>query len=181
MWKIEKIISSVKELAIRAHGDQKRKYSGDPYVTHTFRVSDIVKNYGGDDAQIIAAILHDVLEDTPMTENELWVELLDIIGTQMANDVIKLVKELTDVYTTESFPDFNRKARKEMESMRMGKISPRSQTIKYADLLDNGEDIMKNDPKFGKLYLKEKQRILKYMNKGNSELYQKCLDELGMK
>ena len=42
----------------------------------------------------------------------------------MANDVIKLVRELTDVYTTENFPDFNRMARKEMESMRMGNISP---------------------------------------------------------
>jgi len=174
-------IDKIKELAIRAHGNQKRKYSGDPYVTHTFRVSDIVKKFGGDDAQIMGAILHDVLEDTPMTENELWMELLDIVGGRMANDVIKLVRELTDVYTTEIFPDFNRKARKEMESMRMGNISPRSQTIKYADILDNGEDIMKNDPKFGKLYLKEKESMLKYMNKGNSELYQKCLDELDIK
>ena len=123
----------------------------------------------------MSAILHDVLEDTPMSENELWMELLTIVDTQMANDVIKLVRELTDVYTTENFPDFNRKARKEMESMRMGNISPRSQTIKYADLLDNGEDIMKNDPKFGELYLKEKRDILKYMNKGDQELYQKCL------
>ena len=64
--------------------------------------------------------------------------------------------------------------------MRMGNISPRSQTIKYADLLDNGEDIMKNDPKFGELYIKEKQNILKYMNKGNSELYQRCLDKVNL-
>ena len=34
---------------------------------------------------------------------------------------------------------------------------------------------MKNDPKFGELYLKEKRDILKYMNKGDQELYQKCL------
>ena len=171
-------IDKIKELAIKAHGDQKRKYSGDPYVTHTFRVADTVEKYGGDDAQIMAAILHDVLEDTPMTEKELWMELLDIVGTQMANDVIKLDRELTDVYTKENFPEYNRKARKEMESIRMGNISPRSQTIKYADLLDNGEDIMKNDPKFGEIYLKEKKNILKYMNKGNQELYQKCLEKV---
>jgi hypothetical protein len=47
--------------------------------------------------------------------------------------------------------------------------------------LDNGEDIMKNDPKFGELYIKEKQNILKYMNKGNSELYQKCMDTITLK
>ena len=62
-------IEQVKELATRLHGDQKRKYSGDPYVSHTFRVADIVKEYGGDDAMIMAAILHDVLEDTPTTES----------------------------------------------------------------------------------------------------------------
>jgi len=173
-------IDKIKELATKAHGDQKRKYSGDPYVTHTFRVADMVEKYGGDKSQIMAAILHDVLEDTPMSENELWMELLTIVDTQVANDVIKLVRDLTDVYTSEDFPNFNRKARKEMESMRMGNISPRSQTIKYADLLDNGEDIMKNDPKFGELYIKEKQNILKYMNKGNSELYQRCLDKVNL-
>ena len=171
-------IDKIKELATKAHGDQKRKYSGDPYVTHTFRVADTVEKYGGDVAQIMAAILHDVLEDTTMSENELWMELLTIVDTHIANDVIKLVRELTDVYTTENFPDFNRRARKEMESMRMGNISPRSQTIKYADLLDNGEDIMKKDPKFGELYLKEKRIILKYMNKGNQELYQKCMEKV---
>lgn len=171
-------IDKIKELATEAHGNQKRKYSGDPYVTHTFRVADIVKEYGGDDTQIIAAILHDVLEDTPMSENELLMELLDIVDVKMANDIIKMVRELTDIYTKENFPDFNRKARKEMESIRMNKISPRSQTIKYADLLDNGVDIMKNDPKFGEIYLKEKKNILKYMNKGNQELYQKCLSKV---
>ena len=41
-----------------------------------------------------------------------------------------------------------------METMRMGKISPISQTIKYDDLLDYVEDIMKNDPKSGELYIK---------------------------
>ena len=65
-----------------------------------------------------------------------------------------------------------------MEAIRMGRISPRAQTIKYADLLDNGKDILVNDPKFAEVYLKEKKVILKYMNKGNKTLYQKCLDFL---
>ncbi len=40
------VIDLVKDLAIRLHGDQKRKYSGDPYYTHLFRVSDTVKARG---------------------------------------------------------------------------------------------------------------------------------------
>ena len=169
-------LEQIKELATRLHGDQKRKYSGDPYVSHTFRVSDTVKENGGDEAMIYAAILHDVLEDTPTTESELLTEMMAIVEPGMAMNVIRLVNELTDIFTHESYPDLNRAGRKEMESIRMGRISPRAQTIKYADLLDNGKDILLNDPKFAKVYLKEKEVILRYMNKGNKTLHQRCLD-----
>jgi len=169
-------LEQIKELATRLHGDQKRKYSGDPYVSHTFRVSDTVKENGGDEAMIYAAILHDVLEDTPTTESELLTEMMAIVEPGMATNVIRLVNELTDVFTHESYPDLNRAGRKEMEAIRMGRISPRAQTIKYADLLDNGKDILVNDPKFAKVYLKEKEVILRYMNRGNKTLYQRCLD-----
>ena len=169
-------LEQIKELATRLHGDQKRKYSGDPYVSHTFRVSDTVKENGGDEAMIYAAILHDVLEDTPTTESELLTEMMAIVEPGMAMNVIRLVNELTDIFTHESYPDMNRAGRKEMEAIRMGRISPRAQTIKYADLLDNGKDILLNDPKFAKVYIKEKEVILRYMNRGNKTLYQKCLD-----
>ena len=169
-------LEQIKVLATRLHGDQKRKYSGDPYVSHTFRVSDTVKENGGDEAMIYAAILHDVLEDTPTTESELLTEMMAIVEPGMAMNVIRLVNELTDIFTHESYPDLNRAGRKEMEAIRMGRISPRAQTIKYADLLDNGKDILLNDPKFAKVYLKEKEVILRYMNRGNKTLYQRCLD-----
>jgi hypothetical protein len=103
---------------------------------------------------------------------------MEILDPQMSLDVLRLVKELTDIYTKENYPDVNRKGRKEMEAMRLGKVSSRAQTIKYADLLDNGMDIMSNDPKFGSVYLREKETILKYMNKGNQELYKKCLENI---
>ena len=174
MNKLKEIIELAKEL----HDDQKRKYTGEPYVNHTIQVAKIVKNYGGDDNMVYAAVLHDVLEDTPIRELELLDRLLGILNTKDSIDVLKLVKELTDVYTKDNYPDVNRKGRKEMEAIRMGRISPKAQTIKYADLLDNGQDIMKNDPKFGRVYLKEKELILKYMNKGNQELYKKCIKSL---
>jgi len=171
-------LDMVRSLAIRLHGDQKRKYSGDPYYTHLFRVSDTVKEIGGDESMIMAALLHDVLEDTPTNEIELISELESIVDPQMARDIVNLVIELTDVYTKENFPDLNRRARKEMEAKRLGEVSPRAQTIKYADLLDNGEDIMKNDPNFGRVYLREKERILNYMRNGDKYLYNKCLSQI---
>jgi len=165
-------------LAVDLHGNQKRKYTGEPYVNHTVQVAKIVKNYGGDDVMVYAAVLHDVLEDTNTTKEELFNHLRQIIGSEKAIEVVKLVQELTDVFIKDDYPNINRKGRKEMEAMRLGAISPKAQTIKYADLLDNGQDIMKNDPKFGRVYLKEKEQILKHMNKGNQELYKKCLSAL---
>ena len=67
-----------------------------------------------------------------------------------------------------------------MESFRLGKVSRRSQTIKYADLLDNSADILRNDPKFAKVYLKEKEMILNQMDQGNQTLYKKCLNILNL-
>ena len=165
-------------LAVDLHGNQKRKYTGEPYVNHTVQVAKIVKNYEGDDVMVYAAVLHDVLEDTNTTKEELFNHLRQIIGSEKAIEVVKLVQELTDVFIKDDYPNINRKGRKEMEAMRLGAISPKAQTIKYADLLDNGQDIMKNDPKFGRVYLKEKEQILKHMNKGNQELYKKCLSAL---
>ena len=176
-----KYFEEIEELARELHGDQKRKYTGEPYVNHTVTVANIVKKHGGDEPMVYAAILHDVLEDTPTAENELMGLLMDIFDNYMiSRDVVMLVKELTDVYVTENFPNTNRKGRKEMEAMRLGKVSPRAQTIKYADLLDNSRDIVYNDPKFAKVYLTEKEQILKYMTKGNKELYNKNLKLLSL-
>lgn len=169
----------IEQLARELHGDQKRKYTGEPYVNHTVAVANIVKTYGGDESMVYAAILHDVLEDTPTSGTELLNYLMEITDEpELSMRTFRLVRELTDVYTTESYPDVNRKGRKELEAMRLGRISRKGQTIKYADLLDNGMDIMSNDPKFGEVYLKEKEQILKYMNRGNQELYNKCLEVL---
>ena len=171
-------LEQIKELATTLHGDQKRKYTGEPYVNHTFRVADIVKKHGGNEAMVYAAVLHDVVEDTPIECPELLIELMSIVDVNLALKTTTLVKELTDVFIKEKYPDINRKGRKEMEAMRLGRISSDAQTIKYADLLDNSEDILKNDPKFAKVYLKEKEFILNHMKKGHSGLYQKCLDFL---
>lgn len=178
---MENRIEMVKELATELHGEQKRKYTGDPYVTHTFRVADTVRKHGGDENMIHAAILHDVLEDTPTTEIQLFNLLRGgILEQKDAIDVVRLVKELTDIFTVEDYPNINRGGRKEMESFRLGMISDRAQTIKYADLLDNGEDILRNDPKFAKIYLKEKEMILDNMTNGDKTLYKKCLESLNL-
>lgn len=72
--------------AAEAHKKQKR-YSGDPYVIHTVSVASILAGMEIDKDTIIAALLHDVLEDTPVTPEEL--------GKKFGKDVVTLVDGVT--------------------------------------------------------------------------------------
>ncbi len=53
--------------AMKAHGAQKRA-SGDPYFSHPLEVAAILTDLKLDDATIVAAVLHDTIEDTDSTE-----------------------------------------------------------------------------------------------------------------
>ena len=55
---------------MKAHGDQTRA-SGDPYFSHPLEVAAILTELKLDDATIVAALLHDVVEDTDATHREI--------------------------------------------------------------------------------------------------------------
>lgn len=148
---------------------QKRKYTNEPYWHHPAAVASTVGSVPGATAEMIAAAyLHDVVEDTGITH-------LDISQTFGAN-VCSLVFQLTDAYTDTSLG--NREHRKALERDRMEDISPEAQTIKYADLIDNTGSIVEHDPGFAVVYLKEKERLLDVMDKGDHDLYQECYQVL---
>lgn len=137
------------DFATQAHGDQVRKYSGDPYIVHPVAVSKIVKTVTHTPEMLAASLLHDVVEDTPVTIEE--------IKSEFGNDIANLVFWLTDISKPE---DGNRAARKEKDALHYAQGPADAQTIKIADLIDNSLDIYKNDPGFWKVYKKEKLRIL---------------------
>src|SRR5712691_9070513 len=56
--------------AMKAHGSQRRA-SGDPYFSHPLEVAAILTDLKLDDATIVAALLHDTIEDTPTTRAEI--------------------------------------------------------------------------------------------------------------
>ena len=62
-------ISAAYELAAKCHQGQLRR-SGEPYITHPLAVASIVASYGMDDTTIAAALLHDAVEDTGLTLEE---------------------------------------------------------------------------------------------------------------
>ena len=83
------------DFAVAAHEGQKRK-DGSPYVTHTIAAAIIAAQMGLDDEAVISALLHDVLEDTSVTHEE----LAEQFGKEVA-DIVEGVTKLTRVqYST---------------------------------------------------------------------------------
>jgi GTP pyrophosphokinase len=66
----EDLLNRAYVYAMRAHGQQKRA-SGDPYFTHPLEVAAILTELRLDDATIVAAVLHDTIEDTGATKAEI--------------------------------------------------------------------------------------------------------------
>ena len=67
--KDEELIKKAYEFAKRAHEGQKRM-SGELYFAHVFETAKILAKFGMDVQTIVAGLLHDVLEDTKITEEE---------------------------------------------------------------------------------------------------------------
>jgi len=82
------------EVAKEAHCDQKR-HSGEPYITHPVEVAIILAELEMDKETIIAGILHDVVEDTSMTLDQLKAEF----GTEVA-ELVDGVTKLTQIKYT---------------------------------------------------------------------------------
>lgn len=143
------------KFATEAHGEQTRKYTGLPYITHPVSVAERVRLQGGDLNQQAAALLHDVLEDTSVTHAQLRAFLFRTCYQADAEDILTLVVELTDVYTKSHFPDLNRRERKRLEASRFRWCSDRAKAIKRADIQDNTTSIVEHDPDFAQVYLAE--------------------------
>lgn len=171
---MEDVLEKVKAFATKAHGEQKRKYTPEPYMVHPVRVMELCRKYTSSLPVLAAALLHDVLEDTEVKEEEMQQFLLLVMNENDAHQTMNLVIELTDVYIKAAYPQWNRKKRKEEERTRIAQTSAGAQTIKYADIIDNSIEIVKHDAEFGPKFLKECKALLAVMTKGNEALYRQA-------
>lgn len=160
------LVKRAREFAVNAHDriGHRRKYKGLPYTTHIENVAALVESVTDDPETVAAAWLHDVVEDTPAT--------VENIEEAFGKPVAALVESLTDV----SRPGFgNRAVRKEMDRQHLAKANSRAKTVKLADLIDNCQDICRNDERFASVYLKEMARLLNVLQEGNADLYRKAI------
>lgn len=167
---MEQIVEKAAIFATAAHWavGQRRKYTNEPYINHPFEVADIVRQYGGTDEMIAAALLHDVVEDTQVP--------LDIIRLEFGAEVADLVFWLTDISKPE---DGNRTQRKTIDREHIAAAPADAQTVKVADLISNTRTIVQYDPGFAKVYLEEKRRLLEMLTKADPILVQVAKEQIG--
>lgn len=150
------------KFARKAHGsiNQRRKYTGEPYIVHPIAVAEIVRTVPHTPEMIAAAYLHDVVEDTAVT--------LEEVKTEFGREVAELVGWLTDVSTP---ADGNRRTRKAIDREHSARAPASAQTIKLADLIDNTKAIKPHDPGFWEVYRREKNQLLEVLTKGDRTLW----------
>jgi (p)ppGpp synthase/HD superfamily hydrolase len=144
------------KFAREAHANQLRKYTNEPYIDHPAAVVELVRSVSHTNEMICAAWLHDVVEDTEVTLDE----IRDVFGSVVAD----YVRQLTDVSKPS---DGNRLLRKELDRIHLSLACPKVQTVKLADIIDNTSSIVRYDPKFAKVYLEEKAQLLEALQKGD--------------
>lgn len=125
--------------AIRAHNGQKRKSEPDkPYVIHSILVGMILKRYGYDDAVVAAGFLHDVVEQTEYT--------IDDIARMFGGDVASLV-----MTATEANPSLSWKERKTQQIKAIANLPERNAAVICADKIANIEDLRIEKRKNGEI------------------------------
>ena len=152
------------QFATEAHSGQFRKYTHEPYIEHPIEVMKIVETaLDCTHAMKIAAVLHDTVEDTDVT--------FDDIRKRFGGTVEQYVFALTD-------PDVegNRAFRKKAAAEHLAKYgTAECHTIKYADLISNTISIKIHDPKFYKVYKEEKKYLLSLIPHGCPKLKRHAL------
>jgi len=159
------IILLAADFARRAHEGQVRKYTGAPYISHPARVAGraAVHRLATVD-MVVAAYLHDVLEDTEIKDWE-----LEIFSPR----VQELVKELTNPSKDSAEP---RAIRKQQDRDHLAIISDQGKVLKLLDRIDNVADMTAcPDKKFVALYLLESKLLAEAIGEVDSELKQELL------
>ena len=117
------------------HRHQRRKgVDASPYINHPLEVAHTLANVGGvaDAPTLVAAVLHDTIEDTRTT----GAELEDLFGS----DVRRLVEEVTD---DKALP---KTERKRLQVEHASALSDGAKLVKLADKIANARDVVRDPP-----------------------------------
>ncbi|HKK79268.1 MAG TPA: HD domain-containing protein [Phaeodactylibacter sp.] len=123
------LLEALQFAAIQHQYDRRAGYDRLPYINHLIKVTNCLANRIGikDEALLLAAVLHDIVEDTEVTVEQL--------ERRFGGEVAAIVEELTDDM---SLPYGERKR---LQVEQAGKLSPKARVIRLVDKASNLRDI----------------------------------------
>jgi len=141
MQSIDADVIQAIEFAAQRHRGQFRKGKGNlPYINHPIQVMGVLIRHQENDADLLrAAALHDVIEDTAKTPEEIQA-LSQTIESEFGKQVLKVVQEVSD---DKNLPFLERKR---LQVINTPKLSQHARKIKIADKTCNISDMMNNPP-----------------------------------
>jgi len=145
------LVEHAKVWGAMKHVGQTRKYTGEPYFTHCEAVYEFVREAGLSETARVAALLHDTVEDTDVTIEEIE----EIFGTEVAGYIWYLTK-----------PPFyvgNRYKRKELDRNRLSLAPEEVRSIKFFDLYHNAFSIKEHDQSLYIIWRNEAKLLLEAM------------------
>lgn len=135
-------IEKATKFAEDAHEGQTRKYTGAPYVVHPKRVAERARVQGEAEDVVVAALLHDTVEDTEVTKEQ--------VAQEFGENVASMVAALTE----ERPAGMNRRQRL---AAYFDRLSRERRDVKVLKLLDRLDNLNELDPASGftRLYARE--------------------------
>jgi (p)ppGpp synthase/HD superfamily hydrolase len=149
-------IEKAQRWAQEGHKGVNRKHSDLPYIVHPEAVAQIIAEITDDPDVIAAAWLHDVIEDTEKTVENVSVNFNDHIA-QMVYQVSKVSRK----------GGGNRKVRVAADRVHYAQGSKWAKAIKIADMIHNMPTMIRDNPDFAPKYVKEKEDLLDVIQDGS--------------
>jgi GTP diphosphokinase / guanosine-3',5'-bis(diphosphate) 3'-diphosphatase len=131
---VQGVLKAARFAADKHRGQSRKGAAAEPYINHLLEVADLVSTAlaEADTNLVAAALLHDTIEDTDVTAEE----LTDAFGS----DVASLVIEMTDDKS------LLKEERKRLQIVHAPSLSVRAQVIKLADKISNLRSILDSPP-----------------------------------
>ena len=162
------LILEAAAFARRAHAEQSRKYNDRPFMQHPARVAGRVAAHSlATETMVAAAFLHDVVEDTQHT--------LDEISAEFGPDVARLVGELTNPSKGMKAP---RSERKRLDRNHLAGVSVEAKIIKLLDRIDNVDEMAGAPDGFLRKYSEESRLLAEVIGDADPELKAELLDRI---